>query len=245
MPPSGPASGNQAGKAWAQLLDQAKEVVGAVDLVDLAVSEWPTADPRAVDPQRDLELVADDLLGLPLRGEVGMVELLALVEHVLAEEAVVAAGHRERGDVVQEPGPARVGELDGVAGPVHVGLARALLVGLHVVDRREVEEVVDLLVEVLDAEGRLRQVAVDRDDAVIGPEAGEDLVEAPARTLADEGVDRALALEQRLEEVPADEARGPGDEVIQDRPLLRSVARARVYLRGTRRPFHRAVTCDR
>jgi hypothetical protein len=122
-----------------------------------------------------------------------MVELLALVEHVLAEEAVVAAGHRERGDVVEELGPARVGELDGVAGPVHVGPARALLVGLQVVDRREVEEVVDLLVEVLDPQGRLRQVAVDRDDSILGPEAARVYPRGRGGALSQTGHMRALA----------------------------------------------------
>jgi hypothetical protein len=34
-----------------------------------------------------------------------------------------------------------------------------------------VEEVVDLRVEVLDPQGRLRQVAVNRDDSILGPEA--------------------------------------------------------------------------
>ncbi len=111
----------------------------------------------------------------------------------------------------------RVCELDDVAGPLDVRAARALLVGLHVVDGGEVEEVVDALVEALDAEAVLGQVADHRHDALLRAEPLGERVEAPARPLADERVNRArpVASEQLLGEVPADEAGRAGDEVIQ------------------------------
>ena len=84
---------------------------------------------------------------------------LPLVEHVLAEEALELAGHRDRAGVVEAPHLDRVGELDHVARAIDVGAPQRILVGLHVVDRGEVEEVVDLLVEALDAEPFLGEVA--------------------------------------------------------------------------------------
>ena len=76
---------------------------------------------------------------------------------------VVLAGDRDRGGVVEVARAELVGEVDGVLGAVDVEPAVALLVGGHVVDRREVEEVLDarerLAVLLGDPEQRLRQVA--------------------------------------------------------------------------------------
>ena len=92
-------------------------------------------------------------------------------------------------------------------------------VGGHVVDRGEVEEVVDLAAEELDVligdpEPALREVADDADDAVVvDPPAAAKLLQPALRALADEHVDRALALEQELHEIAPDEAGCAGDEV--------------------------------
>ena len=89
----------------------------------------------------------------------------------------------------------------------------------HVVDRREVEEVVDLALEprevlVGDAEAGLGEVADDADDPVlVDAPAVAQLLEPALGALADEHVDRSLALEQQLDEVAADEAGRAGDEV--------------------------------
>ena len=99
-----------------------------------------------------------------------------------------------------------VGELDHVLGAVHVGADRVLLGGLDVVDGGEVEEVVDLLVEALDAEAGLGEVARHRHDAVAGVQALGQRVDLAAGALAHEHVDRPLALQELLDEVPADEA---------------------------------------
>src|SRR3712207_7795426 len=53
-------------------------------------------DGRPVDAPRDLRLVARDLLGLELRAVVGRRKLLALVEVVLAEQALEVAGRGNR-----------------------------------------------------------------------------------------------------------------------------------------------------
>ena len=118
-----------------------------------------------------------------------------------------------------QPGLDRLGELDHVAGALDVGDPLGLGVGGHVVDRREVEEVVDVAVQALevlvgDAEPRLGEVADDADDAVlVDAPAVAQLLEAPLGALADEHVDRPLALEQLLDQVAADEAGRAGDEV--------------------------------
>ena len=65
-----------------------------------------------------------------------------------------------------------------------------------------------------DPEAALREVADDPDDALlVDPPAVAELGQPPLRALADEHVDRPLALEQQLDEVTADEARCAGDEV--------------------------------
>ena len=98
------------------------------------------------------------------------VQVLGLVEHVLQPESLVEAGGGDRTDHVHPPGLDRVRELDHVPGALDVRDLLRLGVRGHVVDRREVEEVVDLAVEpaevrVRDAEARLREVSDDRDDA--------------------------------------------------------------------------------
>jgi hypothetical protein len=118
--------------------------------------------------------------------------------------------------VVEAPDVVRVRELDHVLRPLDVRALRGLLVRLHVVHGRQVKQVIDLLVEPLDPEPRLRDVPRDRDDSsVLGAEPLHQRVELPARAVAHERVDGALALEQLGHEMPADETRGAGDEVVQ------------------------------
>ena len=210
------------GQRVAQLLDQLEEVVGPVDLVHRAGLGVADDDARAVDAQRRGDVVARELLGLELRAVVGVRELLALVEHVLAEQALVAAGDGDRGRVVEAADVDRVRELDDVARALDVRAHHRVLVGGHVVHRGEVEEVVDLLVEGVDAELLLRQVARHGDEAVARAERLAQVVEPAARSLAYQREHlRVVALEQLLDEVTADEAGGAGDEVVQRNPLPR------------------------
>jgi len=170
-----------------------------------------------------------------------VIELLALVEHVLAEQALVLAGGRDRGDMVTAPRPQRVGQPDGVAGPLDIGDAVALLVSGHVVDRGEVEEVVNpggrelVPGRVVDPESRRPEVTGHRLDALSRLRApGLDPgVQSLGRALAHEQVDVAIALEQALDEVPADEAGRTRDEVVhtRSRAELRSPAAAPVSVR--------------
>ena len=117
-----------------------------------------------------------------------------------------------------------VGELDGVLGAADVEQRVLRLVGGHVVDRRQVEEVLDarqrLAVLLGDAEQRLAEVADDGLDPVRGAPALDQLVELLARALADEHVDVALALEQPLDQMAADETGRAGHEVAHRVLLL-------------------------
>lgn len=124
-------------------LDRREEVVGPVDLVHLAGPGVTDDDRGAVDPPRHLRLGAGDLLGLELGPVVGVLELLALVEHVLPEQPLVASGDGDRGRVVKRPRPDRVGQFHGVARALDVGDPVAVVIDGQVVDRRQVEEVGD------------------------------------------------------------------------------------------------------
>ncbi len=76
----------------AQLLDQLKEVVWAVDLVDLAGLRIADDDSWPIDPPRNLGLCAHQGLAAMFRGKIGMFKPARLFEHVLAENAVEESG---------------------------------------------------------------------------------------------------------------------------------------------------------
>ena len=127
----------------AQPLEQREEVVGAVDLVHRAGLGVPDHDGRPVDPPRHRALLADHPLGLELGAVVGGRQALADVEHRLVEDAVVVARGRDRGDLVEDPGVEGAGQVQRGPRPADVELLVELVGGGHVVERREVEEVVD------------------------------------------------------------------------------------------------------
>ena len=226
----------------AEAADQLEEVVRPVDLVHLAGLGVPDDDPGPVDPPRPGALVADDPLGVVLGAEVGVaVEVLGLLEHVLAPGALVEARGGDRADHVDVAGLDRLGELDHVAGALDVGEPLALGVGGHVVDRRQVEQVLDVALEARhvllgDPEPTLRQVADDPDQALgVRPPAVSQLLEAALGALAHEHVDGSLPLEQELHQVATDEAGRSGDEVAH---LLSSTVRDP----ARSRPFASALT---
>ncbi len=129
------------GQPVAEQLHQREEVVGAVDLVHHAGLAVADHDRRPVDPPRDRCLLADDPLRLVLRAVVGRGQRLALGEHGLVEPAVELARRRHRGHLVEAARREGVGELEGVAGAADVERLVGGVVGGHVVDRGEVEEV--------------------------------------------------------------------------------------------------------
>ena len=215
------------GDRVAQPPDQLEEVVRAVDLVHLAGLRVPDHDPRPVDAPRPSALGPHDRLGVVLGAEVRVVvEVLGLVEHVLAPGALVEAGGRDRADHVDAAGLDRLGEPDHVAGALDVGQPLALGIGGHVVDRREVEQVVDLADEPREirlghAQPGMGEVADDPDHApLVRPPATAELLQAALGALAHEHVDRPLALQQQLHQVATDEPGRAGDEVAHLNILL-------------------------
>ncbi len=171
------------GQQLARALDRLEEVVRAVDLVHLARARVADDDPRPVYAPRHVRLLAHDPLGLELGAVVGRGQLLALVEHVLGEQALVLAGDGDRGDVMQVLGVDRASQFDGVRRAADVDRRVQLGRRRHVIDGGEVEEVLDLAAQLghlllLDAEQRATQVADHRLHAFAGGGAGDD---APTR----------------------------------------------------------------
>ena len=173
QPSSGPISGTHSGSAVAQLLDRLEEVVGPVDLVHLAGLGVADDDGGAVDAPRApwsrcgrSSRTRTSSGGRPT-GASGPRRTCPR-----GRGPCTVAGRGDRGDVVQVPGLERVGQLDGVARAADVERLVGLVVGRHVVDRREVEEVVDLALAARRSrpastpERVLGQVADDRLDAV-------------------------------------------------------------------------------
>src|SRR4051794_17921616 len=112
----------------------------------------------------------------------------------------------------------RVGEVYCMPGPLDVEDAVALVVGRHVVDGSEVEEVLNVAAQPLDvgvgqAERCLVEVTYDRMDAPRASPSFDEGVQALSRRLSDKDVDVALALQQLLDQVAADEAGRAGHEV--------------------------------
>ena len=221
------------GHELARPLDRLEEVVGAVDLVHLAGLRIPDDDRGAVDAPGDEGLLAHEPLGFELRAVVGRGELLALVEHLLGERPPVGARDGDRGDVVQAARLQRAREFDRVRRAAHVDRRVALGRRCHVIDGREVEEVLDLPPQlrgllVLEAEPGAARVAEDGNHALGGRGADLDapavdqLLQASGGSIAHEHVDLALAVAQQvLGEPPSDEAGRAGEEVghvSEDRP---------------------------
>ena len=148
-----------------------------------------------------------------------MLDVLGLVEHVLGEDALVEPGGGDRADHVEVPGVDGPSQAQGVPRALDVGRVLAVGVGGQVVDRGQVEEVLDGAVEALDlvardSEALARQIAHDGHDAVVvNAEAGLELIELVERAGPAQGVDRPLALEQFGEQEAPHETGRARDEI--------------------------------
>ena len=198
------------------------QVVRTVDLVDVAGRRVADDDGRTVDPPRDRRLLSDQPLRLVLGGVVGRGQVLALGEHVLGEAPDVLPGDRDRADVVQAAGAEGVGDLDHPAGALDVGLAVALVVGGHVVQRCQVHDVIDPAERLAggggQAQRRLGQVTDEREDPVPAVEPGRERLEPGHRVGPDQYVHRRLrTTQQPLQQVPSEKACPAGDQVGRHR----------------------------
>ena len=213
--------GHPARPGFAQPLQCLEEIVRPVDLVDDAGLRVAEHDARTVDAEGHLAVGPRDRLGVVLGAVVRMVELLGLLEHVLAERAAVQPGRRDRAHVVKAPRANGIGHREGAFGADDVGLVHFLGRGIEVVDRAEVVEVLDLALEpreigLRQAEPGLAEVALDRHhppDAFLAPE-GSQVVQLADGSRSNEHVDGAFAaLQQGLDEKTADEAGRASHEV--------------------------------
>ena len=167
-----------------------------------------------------LALLAHQAFGIVLGAEIGIVEAFRLVEHVLAEHARVQAGGRNRTGVVEAAGLERVGQLQGMPRAIDVGRDLARFVGRQVVDRGEVEEMRDLAAQVPErAPASRRRRGLPRSPVT----ATTRSLSAPSRSrkaanffidsLRTRHMDRALALEQLLQQEATDEPGSAGHEI--------------------------------
>ncbi len=229
-------------KEVSRLLQRLEEVVRPVDLVDLAGLRVADDEPRPVDAERPLAFVAHDAFRVVLGLEVRVIELFGLVEHVLAERPFVESGRGDRAHVMEAAGGDGLGEAHRVARPLDVRDLLRLRACRDVVDRGEVEEVVDLPLELFrlrggDPEPGLLEVAVDGDHLlVVGAPARARCGELLLGALADEHVNRFAALQEVFDEVAADEAGRAGHEISHLEPPCGG---------GRRACLLREVPCER
>src|SRR3546814_3683064 len=86
---------------WSSDVCSSDLVVRPVDLVHLAGLRMADHHARAVDAPLDALLLAHQSFGVMLGAQVGIVQALGLVEHVLAEDARVQPGRGDRTGVVE------------------------------------------------------------------------------------------------------------------------------------------------
>ncbi len=150
-----------------------------------------------------------------------MIESARLLEHVFPKHAVVKAGRDDRAHVMEAARLDRLGEGERVGDAGDVGVHHLLRRRSEVVDRREMEEMIDPALELAgvarrDAEIGLGYVASDQGHTLgaAAPElleAGDELGRQLRRI--DQHVDGLLvALEQPPDKPPADKPRSPRHE---------------------------------
>ncbi len=181
--PFDPQRRHPGGQHAAQFLYQLEEIIGPVDLVDLAGLGVAHHDPRAVDAPRHAALVPHQSLGFMLGAEIGMVEVVSLLEHVLPKDALIETGSGNRTDVMETLDADIFSKAQSVLGALDVH--RHLLVGIghEVIHGRQVEHVVDLSCQLPALGGghpqhRAGEVAGDRQHALaLGAPTPAQLVE--------------------------------------------------------------------
>ena len=160
-----------------------------------------------------------------LRAEIGVVEALGFLEHVLPEDSGAATGRCDGAHVVDSASLCRLGELHHVPGAAYVGRFQAARVGSHVVERGQVEHVVDAAAQFrepagIDAQQGTLEIAHDGDDALrAAVPAPAERLQPGERRPAHQRVDGAASGEQELHQVAPDEAGRSGEEVVHGSPL--------------------------
>ena len=133
-------------------LDGGKQVVGAVDLVHFAGDTGTHHGSRAVNPPGHFAFLAHNALGLEFGAVIGVGGVLPLIEHALLEHALeTAAGDGDGTHVLQgNLATQRIGELHHVAGAFVIHPVTGFIVHVQVVHRRQVVDVIDLALELVE-----------------------------------------------------------------------------------------------
>ena len=185
----------------------------------------PHHDCRPVHPPRHVVLLADQALGLELGAVIRRGQALAGVEHVLGEHAVVIAGHRHRGDVVQAARVDVRGQLDDLPGALDVGQDAHLVVRGDVVEGGEVHDVIDFAAQVIagvvgDPESVRGQVTAHQFDPAGVRPATHEVGQPVPGGIPDQEVYPIgwLVFEQQLGEVATDQPGRTSDEITGHGP---------------------------
>ena len=96
-----------------------------------------------IDAPRDLAGRADQALGFVLGAKIRQIQAVGLIEHSFREPAAVAARRRDRTDEMKAAGFAVLREVDGMTGARDVRADDVGIGGGQVVERAEVEEMID------------------------------------------------------------------------------------------------------
>ena len=149
----------------AHLLDELERVIRTVDAIRLAGLRRADDHAGAIDAPGHRGLGAHDVLGLVLRLVVGVVELLALVEHRLGEGPLVPPGDGDRAHQMEAAGADLVREADDVARAGDIGALGLVGRRRQVVDGREMEHLSAAeLLAIIDGQGKagLAEIADQR-----------------------------------------------------------------------------------
>ena len=149
-----------------------------------------------------------------------MLDVLGFIEHVVAKHALVQARSRDRRHMMKMAGGYRAGQRHGVARALDVHRDLAFLVGRQVVDRRQVIDMIDPALELLDvrgcdAQGLFREVAEHRNRLTgtgVHPPIRLQAGDLAPTLLADQEMHRRiLALQKSPDQAFADETGRAGD----------------------------------
>ncbi len=216
-PSLGADEGHPLREGVAHLLDELEGVVRPVDAVRLTCLGRTDDHARPVHAPRHRCLGPDDAFGLVLGLVVGMIELLALVEHRLGEGPFEPPCHGDGAHEMEAARTHHIGHVDRVARAGDVGPLCLLGRRREVVDGRQVEELraADALTILgREREPRLGEVAAQRMQARAARVETLTLCrEACPRPWTDEHEDVIPTGEEQRHQVAADEPRRACDEV--------------------------------
>ena len=206
---------------FTKLLNQLEEVIGSVDLVDLAGLRIPDDDPRPVDAPGNLRLRPDNRFAVVLGPEIGVIEAPRFFKHILAKNPFIQARGGNRAHVMKAAGVDVSRKFQCIPHAIDVRGGDLRRICRQVVDRGEMEDVIDLAFEPADglrirAQIGFVDVAEDRRHALRrGPPCLPQSREGVGRGVAHKRKDRqALSLKQAARESFSDEAARAGYEDI-------------------------------